>query len=314
MVEKLTVGEFSKSVGSDVHLLARASFENRSQTVSLANPKWASATLFASKVRSAEANQHLSALTGHLNDAHFPVVIEVHNPISMATALKSGFERFSSIAENKAAIVDVTSFRREELLVLLSLIKHSKAYSGWRLAYTGAQHMGEWLSGKVIEHRSVIGFPGDIRPSRSTTLVMLMGFEVARARSIIEAYEPKELVLGMGRQAESISDELYARNLQLFNELVQEFKSSVKSKFEFSAREPVKVKRELGEIMEGRFDANIVIAPLHTKLSTIGAGLYALDRHEVQICYAAVEEYNEAAYSAPGASVYLIPVSTLFSS
>jgi hypothetical protein len=60
-------------------------------------------------------------------------------------------------------------------------------------------------------------------------------------------------------------------------------------------------------------NSNIVIAPLHTKLSTIGVGLYALEHTEAQVCYAPVEEYNETAYSAPGRDIYTIPLASLFS-
>lgn len=140
----------------------------------------------------------------------------------------------------------------------------------------------------------------------------MLGFEVNRARSIIEAYEPKQIVLGMGYKTESINETLYVRNKRLFEHLRQEFQESVEATFEFSARDPLKVQLELDEVIGANDNSNIVIAPLHTKLSTVGAGLYALNSTGVQVCYAPVEEYNEDAYSAPSPDVFLVPLNSMF--
>ena len=48
------------------------------------------------------------------------------------------------------------------------------------------------------------------------------------------------------------------------------------------------------------------------KLSTLGAGRYALSHSSTQICYAAVDEYNVAAYSAPGSFIFVMPLAPLF--
>jgi hypothetical protein len=197
------------------------------------------------------------------------------------------------------------------LLAILKL-QAPRCMIEWKLAYISARNMGQWLSGKVSSVRSILGYPGDIRPSRTTSLVVLMGFEVERARSIIENYEPRQIILGMGRKSESISDDLYDRNKQLFDVARHEFDVNTENTFEFSSREPLKVQSELSKIVRRVDRSNIIIAPLHTKLSTVGVGLYALDHPMVQVCYAPVEEYNEEAYSAPGDDVYLVPVKMLF--
>jgi hypothetical protein len=136
-----------------------------------------------------------------------------------------------------------------------------------------------------------------------------MGFEVARARSIIETYEPKDIIIGMGEKSESITEALYERNRALFEEITSEFRDSLQLKFEFSARDPISVLKKLEQIIKLDRESNVVIAPLQTKLSTIGVGLYGLKHQEAQRCYAPVEEYNETAYSAaaycvvPGAPI-----------
>ncbi len=178
------------------------------------------------------------------------------------------------------------------------------------IAYVTAASMSDWMSGQVTGYRSVIGYAGEIRPSRSTKLVVLMGFEYSRARSIIENYEPRFLVLGKGSKSESISEALHSLNEKFFQELRGQY-DNVGKTFEFSARDPLAVAQEMEKAISLNSESNVIVAPLHTKLSTLGVGLYALKHREVQICYAPVAEYNEAAYSVPGRDIYLVPLKSL---
>ena len=104
---------------------------------------------------------------------------------------------------------------------------------------------------------------------------------------------PPRFYLGWAESQILISEELYTRNKKLVDELALELKVNVQQRFEFSARDPLIVASELESVIQDAQRSNIVIAPLHTKLSTVGVGLYALKYPAVQICYAAVEEYNE---------------------
>ncbi|QXC52442.1 hypothetical protein KHC17_25235 (plasmid) [Agrobacterium salinitolerans] len=313
MIEKLEFDALGTTLQSrPFHFLARVGFETRSIEIIGRTPQyeWTSFTYFVSKNRSEVAQKNVGAASSvkALNRGDYE--LDTQDPIQVARQLYDGVHHFHDHARGAPALLDITSFRREELLILLSLISSlpRNDVADWHLAYVGAKFMGEWLSGEVTEVRSVLGYPGEARPSKSTRLVILMGFEVSRARRIIESYEPKEIVLGMGRKADSINDDLYARNKELFDQLGREFKESIESTFEFSARDPVAVKQELINVIGDPTRANLVIAPLHTKLSTIGAGLYGASEPLAQICYASVDEYNEAAYSAPGTDVYLIPL------
>lgn len=298
------------------HFFARLGFETRSIEIIRRTPQyeWTSFTCFFSKSRSevAERNVDVARNVQTLNRADYQ--LDTQDPIETSRHLYEGVHHFHDRARGAPALLDITSFRREELLILLSLLSRlpQNDIADWHLAYVGAKFMGEWLSGEVTEVRSVLGYPGEARPSNSTRLVILMGFEVARARRIIESYEPKEIILGMGRKAESINNDLYVRNKELFEQLGREFKESIETTFEFSARDPLAVKQELATVIGDPARANLVIAPLHTKLSTIGAGLYGASEPLAQICYASVDEYNEAAYSAPGTDVYLLRLKDIF--
>ena len=67
--------------------------------------------------------------------------------------------------------------------------------------------MGEkWLSKGVKEIRSVLGFPGEILPSRKNHLIVLTGYEYERAKTIIDILQPYSLALGFGEASNVNAD------------------------------------------------------------------------------------------------------------
>lgn len=292
-------------------LIARLSFEERSALVSeAAEPGMCRrGILFASEGRSELAQRRVEAVTRR-HPALTMVELRTSDPLATAMSIHNALNSISLVD----AIIDVTAFRREELLMLLQVLRgiDSSKRRNCRLIYVTAEKMADPLSGKVTQCRSVVGYAGEIWPRRPTTLVILMGFEIPRARAIIEAYEPRYLVLGRGRKSESISDELSERNDSFFKELTSNY-ANVERTFDFSARNPLLVAHELEGAIPSAEKSNIVVAPLHTKLSTIGVGLFAQRKTDVQVCYAEVGGYNEEAYSTVGAKTYVLSLTELFS-
>ncbi len=158
--------------------------------------------------------------------------------------------------------------------------------------------------------RSIVGFAGEMWPSRPTCLVVLVGFEFARARSIIENYEPKSLILGKGMMSQSISPELGVRNEEFYRELHSQY-DNVEGTFDFSARDPFSTAETLERAVCLDGSSNVIVAPLHTKLSTIGVGLFASRHPQVQICYASVDAYNEHDYSSVGGEAFSVELDAL---
>ena len=206
-----------------------------------------------------------------------------------------------------SVVVDITSFRREELLILLKALGtlRSETLAETSFVYTIASGMGNWLSNNVRQIRPIIGYPGEMMSRRGTHLIILAGIEHERAIAIIEAYEPKTISLGTVPSKESVSVDIHIRNKELGDYLVRHF-DNVTTKFDFSAKDPLSVASTLKEIIDKRSDLNTVIAPLNTKLSTIGCGAFALLHQEVQLCYAEVDVYNASGYSVPGEEVIVV--------
>jgi hypothetical protein len=292
--------------------VGRISFESRSVATAAAarGGVCRKGILFVSEGRSDIANEHVRSVK---NDHPGLKIVElkIADPLATADAINSALTSTSLVD----AVIDVTTFRREELLVLLEVLRSidSAKRRGCELVYVSAGQMADTLSGNVTQTRSIVGFAGEIWPSKPTTLVVLMGFEIPRARAIIETYEPRYLILGRGKQSESINEDLWKKNDVFFRELTSSY-ANVEDVFEFSARDPLAVAEQLENAITTSEKSNVVLAPLHTKLSTIGVALYAQRHRNAQVCYAEVGVYNEEAYSTVGDDAYVFSLTQLFRS
>lgn len=296
-------------------LIVRVSFESRSILIPalLRHDREISISAFVSKRKSDSAHKNRDILHGYWPNAKI-ISLDTLDAISSTMDIAKLIKEHADKDSLMETFIDISSFRREELLALLAILRSLgiSRDTNCQLVYVGAEHMAEdWLSRNVIGHRSVVGFPGVISPSRKTKLVVMVGFgEIDRARSIIENYEPSKVLLGMGRQEDSTNNKFYLRNKEFFTDLVRQFGEEGQN-FEFSVSDPLQTAMDLGKAIDLNDGTNIIIAPLHSKLSTIGAGLFALRNPIVQICYAPVEEYNEETYSSPGNQIHIIPLTDL---
>jgi len=201
----------------------------------------------------------------------------------------------------KAVTIDVTTFNREALLVLVALLRNNCAFATIRVLYVSPIRHGKWLSRGFREVRSVIGFPGVQRASRSTMLVVLSGFEPDRAKKLIEEHEPRIVLLGFGDPP--TEQHFLERNIEEQKTILA---MQDVERFKFPANKIEKCHQSLMELLRGRLsDYNIILAPMSTKLSTLGAYLTAEANPEIQLTYCVPSEYNVENYSK-GANLLFI--------
>lgn len=202
-------------------------------------------------------------------------------------------------------VIDITTFTREALIMSIGILFHKQAYfNPVSLLYTPASRMNEeWLSRGFRNVRSVLGFPGERSSLKPLHVVVMTGFELERAKYIIDEYEPDLISIGVGNPDESINPEFYERNQKFVNDLTIYYESIIKN-FNFSLVDPIKTANELNDYISQYSEYNTVIAPMNNKISTVGAALYGLKHEEAQICYLPAEEYNTNHYSEPADIVY----------
>lgn len=299
-------------------LLNKVGFEERSISSVVEHPdlQWTEVLTLASTGRSEKAQANLEALDSSLQKrgSSLKLIAELKetDPLDVEISISRALSAIEPHWHGGELWIDFTALRREELLILVRLLVERYDREGLSRVfglYVSAERMGDWLSGDVVDIRSVVGYPGEISPARSTTLIALMGFEINRARAIIESYEPSKVLLGMPALEGSINRDLFERNQEIIKRVSEDYSPIIARTFDFSANDPSRALSDLTEVVATCEQDNIVLAPLHTKISTLAAGAVALNNSKIQICYAAVDEYNEAAYSQPSGDLYLFPLS-----
>ena len=300
---------------ADVFLCC-ASFESRCRAVADAIPPEA-----VRKVLVAD-NRNLAEYVGdnaaYLRDRFAPrardVALDSHDPLVTADSLQ---EALNSVASDEPMryLVDITTFTHESLLILYRLLTlHTKAEDDVTLVYTntadycpGDNPEGKWLSKGVAEVRSVLGYPGEMIPSKKTHLVILVGYERERALALIGVFQPNLLSLGYGKAGSSHSLKHYEAN-RYFHKLVAQAAATygMVSEFEFSCNDPWETKQTIMGCIAGASDCNHILAPMNTKISTLGSALVANVDGTVQLCYAQPLQYNYSNYSTPGEMCYFM--------
>jgi hypothetical protein len=254
--------------------------------------------------------RNTNKILSHFGQKSEKVALNLSDPIKTINNLVHALE-VNDIVQSDLFLVDISTFTHESLLILLNLLqsKKKKEATVW-IIYTTAldystQHTktDKWLSKGIKQIRSVIGFPGLLFPSKKLHLIVLAGFEEERANKLIENYEANFISIGVGSRTESIHPSLYELNNSYHKRLCNLYQNI--ETFTFSLINPFTAKKNFQEQIAKHPECNVVIAPLNTKISTVGAALTAMENPEIQLCYAQPNYYNVESYSSPGSEFYL---------
>lgn len=211
---------------------------------------------------------------------------------------------------------DVTTFTRESLLMLLSCFYHTLmpqdvliGFYNRARGYEGERERDQWLSRGVREIRSVIGFPGDLKPTRRRHLVVLAGFEDDRAMHLAAELEPSVLSLGTPDPEKGHAAE-HDEKMQIRKKRWLSHQGAEVTEFSFDGYSIEKCIESIRLAVGEEMSMNTILAPMNTKVSTLAAGIYALGNPSVQITYAQADVYNHARYSRPAEEVYVFDLSS----
>lgn len=210
-------------------------------------------------------------------------------------------------------LLDVTTFTHESLLILLRLLELRCPESQITITYASAAEYSvgddvkhKWLSRGIGEIRSVLGYPGNILPSRKTHLIITVGYEHERAAGLIESLEPHSIALGYGQSGTATTEKNKDAN-EHYVELVRQMAASFTEvgTFEIPCDDPSGTRDEISRQISKVAGMNVLVAPMNNKLSTIGVAWAAFENEDVQLCYAQALRYNYSNYSAPGNECYV---------
>lgn len=249
-----------------------------------------------------ENREKIRAFFGGSSDKIEDVALHRNEPVKTADNFIKFLDKHPS-SNGGICVVDISTFTHEALLIILRVL--SSPQRGYKVlcTYNPARIYSEdesdknkkWLSRGIKSVRSVLGYAGLWVPSQESHLIVLPGYEDDRAERLISSYEPDKLSLGICR--DSFSTELDEVRNVFYKKVAASFPEC--EKFEFSASDPFSVKETILKLASENGGRNIVVAPMNTKISTIGVAMAAMENDDIQIVYAQPEVYNVNNYSRP---------------
>jgi hypothetical protein len=304
--EKFALLELPTRISGQFDLfICAASYEKRCLSIPFNIPTDSNAKILILKNEdvAGAGNVHSQNLMDHfLGKAS---IIEITKTIAIKTADRIATEITGlGLTSASRICVDTTCMTHETLLILFSLFKYifEIEYKEIQYLYCPAKEYDpgtpdeyKWLSQGIKDVRSVLGYPGKLLPSRKNRLLILVGFEVHRASGLIDVYEPASLGLGYGD--DTLNHHHQQINLQKIDQLQKTYPNA--EKFEFSSSDAYVVRDLILNDLNQHGEFNLIVAPMNSKISTIGAALAVLEKPEIQLCYAPAATYNFANYSEP---------------
>jgi len=233
------------------------------------------------------------------------VMMDTADPLKTADNLQQAIAECEEL-HPKQIVVDITTFTRESLLILFKLLlpyaRNSQVlflYAPAKEYSVGEEPENKWLSRGVADVRSVLGYPGELLPTRKEHLIVLVGgFEHDRAAELIGRREPSVISLGYSRSDVPSRAKHQAETEQSFEMVRAIYRDA--HEFTFHCHEPYKTRDAILQQREVAPDHNVIVSPFNTKISTIGAAMAASQDMSIQLCYAEAELYNSRNYSVPG--------------
>jgi len=243
------------------------------------------------------------------------IELDSDNPLSNALIFKMILNRVIYEKNINNIFLDITTFTHESLLIIFKLLYERKtSYTNLWLGYVGAKEYStnvpnvdeKWLTSGISSIRSIIGFPGVISPARKSHLIVLFGFELERAELLITDLQFDRISLGFGDKELSIRNEHQELNHKRYLKLIEKFPNA--EQFCFNLVDIESAKKDIENQISKYPEDNIVIAPLNNKISTLGAGLVAINNPRIQLIYAKPIIYNIEGYSEADNNTYLFSI------
>lgn len=230
----------------------------------------------------------------------------IDDSIGFVSALDRKLKSLDGADVLREVTVDISTFPREELLLLLRYLDNHVNRGRIRLLYAEpAKYATElededkrWLTRGVRSVHSVPGFGGIQFPDRQKILLVILGHEGERTHISIRRHQPDKVVFipqGKEQHHEGLREisELQSK------EILSRYGKQNIWHVGLPSRGVVETAKVVSKIFQTyRYSYNVFIAPNGTKLQLIGVYLVARKFPEIQITYAAPAIYNSEAYSA----------------
>lgn len=239
----------------------------------------------------------LTESLAHNSENIFPIICDRFDPLDGIQKIQEVCQNNRITISEKNISIDVTTFTKQCLLVLLRFLASHNPKSV-RLFYTEpvnyAPEFGRPLSYGLIDIVSVPSYGGHFYIEKEVLLIIMLGYEGDRAYSIWQALSPHKTIVLIGKSSSSNEYEERVRNFN--RKLIDRLpKKSIEI---IDSMDPFQVSEELKKrIQQHSSQFNIMISPLGPKPQVVGCFLALEEHHDVQIIYAIPKRYEEQYFS-----------------
>ncbi len=185
-------------------------------------------------------------------------------------------------------MLDISTFNRQNLLIMLLLLRKVLGVHDVEIIYTIPQEVNEDISKGAGGFSNVPFFAGAFSIEKRKLLILLTGYEIDRPLLLWRELQPSKVILVEGVEPTAAS--FYKANREAVKELSKFAPAVVK---QISANDPNKARVQLSEIIRQEQDSyNIFASPLNTKLQAVGLYLAWEENPNFQIVIAFPDRFS----------------------
>lgn len=230
---------------------------------------------------------------------------EIEESINFVRALDREISKLNNDSPLRAVTVDITTFPREELLLLLRYLDNHTQRGRIRLLYGEPDKYAteddieedRWLTRGVKSVHPVPGFGGIQFPGHPKILVIILGHEGERTHISVRRHQP-DIVVFIPQGQEQHHEGLREISEQQNQDVVSLYGGDRVWGTGLPSRGVLETAKVISEIYaKYRYSHNVFIVPNGTKLQLLGLYLVARRIPEIQITYAVPSVYNWAKYT-----------------
>lgn len=186
-------------------------------------------------------------------------------------------------------VLDISTFNRQNLLVLLRLLRQVYRVPEVEILYTIPMEVNPHLSKGASGYSNVPFLGGDFTLGKRKLLLLLVGYELDRPLFLWRELEPSKVLLAEGLKP--TAEGFYKANKEAVDRLERTGRCE---RLSIAADDPLVARDQLCELFEREAGAyNIVASPLNTKLQAVGLYL-AWERHpSVQVVMSYPDKFDD---------------------
>lgn len=185
-------------------------------------------------------------------------------------------------------VLDISTFNRQNLLVMLQLLRRILKIKEIEIVYTVPEQTNQEISKGAAGFGNVPLFGGAFSIEKKKLLLLLAGYEIDRPLLLWHELQPSKVILSEGVEPTDAS--FYGANRKAVQDLSKLTQAEV---IQISANDPTKAKVQLASIFRRESkNYNIFVSPLNTKLQAVGLYLAWEENPAVQIVIAFPDRFS----------------------